>query len=372
MTLDYKKDLLSQANADQARILFLHERHDFLVRFLNEDLDRLNSLLGFPPWGSSWVGHPLGRLKELAAKAGIQWKLDPIPVRVSHAKAARILAGLFSIEIGEGGSAETALSTPEWKVPDAVKAPHEGLLESLADPVEWMGFTGSFFDGAVQKGYSDIDAVLRLEKGVVTDPVRLLSCYKAVKGLLKKVYDFQPLQHHGFFFLIPEEDQSFLDSFYPELLFSFTGSKEPRSFQVRKIQSDLVECRNAYVLSNRLPGGNDWTEPSNSYLWKELVDIVSFIPCILASLKGKPAWKPQALEKAREWYSAQALEALDWATKARSEFPVMSLRSRGPGGRFVARRAATAKIMPSGLAWDSDIKASLEHFRKETEALYKH
>ena len=120
----------------------------------------------------------------------------------------------------------------------AVRKMADYLYENLKEDL-----VGAYIHGSLgtyeEEAYSDFDALVIVRDEVFNSQKRLSYVCKKLRNALGIMYEYDPLQHHGWFALIESELQCYDKQYFPVVLFQYSKSLFVHSG--RELQINLNE-----------------------------------------------------------------------------------------------------------------------------------
>ena len=147
-----------------------------------------------------------------------------------HLRAASVVGSY--LQFAESLSSATAREL-ECEVPlyDGSNACVQSMMEQLG-PLQPC-LRGAYVHGSLATSdaipYSDFDALVILKDDVCRDARRLMEVACTLNGLRRTMFEFDPLQHHGWFVLTEADLLFYCDAYFPFELFRYSRSLVPGS-----------------------------------------------------------------------------------------------------------------------------------------------
>jgi predicted nucleotidyltransferase len=200
----------------------------------------------------------------------------------------------------------------------------EYLARNLGDDV-----TGAYVHGSVgtyeETAYSDFDALVILSMDVFESPGRLIRVADRLRRAKTIMYEFDPLQHHGWF-VLTEDDLSFhCEAHFPAALFrhckSLIEDKGRRvsiaSRDSRREIDDILKAVAGSVV-DKLERGK---QPENVYQLKCLTSEFMLLPALHVQRKTAAGeYKKYCFDEARRDFSPEVWQIMDEVSQLRLEW----------------------------------------------------
>jgi predicted nucleotidyltransferase len=215
---------------------------------------------------------------------------------------------------------------------------------------------GAFVHGSLGTGeempYSDFDALVIVRDEVLRDEKRLRRTGLRLFEATSIMYEFDPLQHHGWFALAERELERYPEHYLPAVVLSSAKSllrgKEGR-LQIRRVW-DTARVRAAFGELARGVGEQVKKQgfPRNAYQLKVLLSRFMLLPSLYVACRdGKALCKKESFEAARGDFSREQWKVMDEVSCIRAAWEVAIAdeyrrRVSRPStlGRMRARRCA--------------------------------
>lgn len=237
--------------------------------------------------------------------------------------------------------------------------PQVRRLQAVLDESSRDDLVGAYVHGSAgsdeQVSYSDLDVLLILSDGVLTDRSKLMSTARRFRSWKKYLYGYDPLQHHGWFVLTPFDLDHYCEAYFPLALFKYAKSLFPDkgrrlSVSVRDSQSELNDAfrQMAESIDRQLGRGR---YPDDMYSLKSLLSRLMLMPALyLQARDGKGVWKGDSFTLAEADFSDADWHCIEVATEIRNSWryhvsPVRRLlMTRADRLGSVARRRLSGRI----------------------------
>lgn len=187
---------------------------------------------------------------------------------------------------------------------------------------------GAYVHGSLATGeeiaYSDFDALLIIKNDVFENTDKLAYVCSKVLDSKKILYEYDPLQHHGFFILTELDLNHYCQEYFPTVLFDHAKSLFHDKglnllFKIRPSSKEgVIIFKN---LANAIKGKLERKNyPKNYYELKLLLSQFMLMPALYLQAKGQYVFKKESFELARKEFTTNDWEIMDEVTKIRSEW----------------------------------------------------
>lgn len=216
---------------------------------------------------------------------------------------------------------------------------------------------GAYVHGSVgtyeETAYSDFDALVILAADVFESAGRLIHVADKLQRAKTIMYEFDPLQHHGWFVMVENDLRSHCEAYFPVELFRHSKSLLPKkgtriSISVRdsldEIGGMLVSVANSVI--GKIENGRF---PDNLYQLKCLTSEFMLLPALYVQRKtGAGVFKKHSFEAARRDFDPAAWSAMDEVSKLRLQwdYRLPSWRRRIACSGHVLRDHFVARFAP--------------------------
>lgn len=225
--------------------------------------------------------------------------------------------------------------------------------------------------------YSDFDALLIFKDSIFLDKKRLASVVRRVLRARKILFDYDPLQHHGFFVLTESDLKLYPESVFPLVLFDFAKSLLYERRQLHVTRTDHANrIKNPIYailrsIERRLQPGN---RPHRLYELKILLSHVMLLPCLILQVEGCPVFKRESFERIKERFAPNEWKSIVIASEVRAIWPdlrrkLFSQVIRMLGNSF--HGTIFQKKVGYGIPGTIAQKLELSRFYEHTERLVK-
>lgn len=157
---------------------------------------------------------------------------------------------------------------------------------------------GSYATCDYVHGWSDLDFIVILNRGVIMDETKLLYVRKQLNGIRTMFYEIDPLQHHGFFILSEEQLNNYSENKFPieTLKNSIVLCGSP------KIRLNVVEKSRERALRQIAEFCGELQKmPKNIYEWKLHISKALLLPSLFLEFKGVFVYKRDSFTKLRRF-----------------------------------------------------------------------
>ena len=256
----------------------------------------------------------------LAAMAGVRgaWSLEALSVSKDFRNLRRMTPD------GTISSERIRLKTYRGGCKAAVEL-GRFVENHLSDATALALVHGSVATGE-EVAYSDIDALIVLKDEVVASPVRLAKAGRHLNRARRIMYEFDPLQHHGWFVLTESDLRCLCDAHFSPAILRHSALVYPSAPLVVDVSTreSTKESYSAFLhlarnLERRLKSGR---YPLNLYELKVVLSQFMLLPAMYLQVRdGEGVWKGYSFELARHDFRDTSWEAMDTASDIRWRWP---------------------------------------------------
>lgn len=202
------------------------------------------------------------------------------------------------------------------------------MMQYLADHLQ-DDLAGAYVHGSLgvydEIPYSDFDALVILKQEIFESAKRLANAAQKLHRALSIMYDYDPLQHHGWFVLVETELNSYPEPYFPLELFRYAKVLLPDQ------GLELNLCEPSFPTSNRKPF-DDLSQgviarlanryyPKNMYQLKGLLSQFMLLPSYYVQARDrKGIFKKDSFAAAKSDFSAEEWSAMDEASLIRQNW----------------------------------------------------
>ncbi len=206
---------------------------------------------------------------------------------------------------------------------------------------------GAYVHGSIATGeeiaYSDFDALVILKNIPAEDVRRRKIVQQKLHRASRFFYQFDPLQHHGWFVLYEADLQQYPQTYFPVELFAHAKSllvNEGRSLQIH-IPLDGLDYRKPFQdiaasiiqqLTPRPGGGLPGQIPRNVYQLKSLLSRFMLLPALYVQARDQRGiFKKDSFPEAQQDFSAGEWQIMDTVSEIRQNwhYQLNGLQRRG-------------------------------------------
>jgi len=207
--------------------------------------------------------------------------------------------------------------------------------------------------------YSDFDALVIIKDHVLKDSDNLAKAARSLYESQSIMFDFDPLQHHGWFILTEADLKYYPEHYFPLELFAHAKSlfHDKGLTLTAHTQYSSDNNRQAFNdLSNSIIKRIDANKyPNNMFQLKGLLSEFMLLPAFyLEARNGKGIYKKDSFNKAKEDFSERDWSIMDEVSLLREQWAYdisflqkWLLTRRPPISRFLARYYAP--VIPKGM-----------------------
>lgn len=173
--------------------------------------------------------------------------------------------------------------------------------------------------------YSDFDALVIIKDEVFSSSLRLANVAMKLNAAMCIIFDFDPLQHHGWFVFTEKDLRCYPDHYFPTELFTFAksifrgGSTKLniyRQYSVRNSQRAFKSmCNNIFkkLRSHK--------HPKNMYQLKSLLSQFMLLPSLyVQACTGKGIYKKYSFEEVKKDFTSQEWRIMDLVSSIRENW----------------------------------------------------
>ena len=176
--------------------------------------------------------------------------------------------------------------------------------------------------------YSDFDALVILKNEVFESVERLATVANKLRGATSIMYEFDPLQHHGWFVLTQADLERYPETYFPHELFRHSKALLPG--QGRKLSLHLKDDKSDNLaqpfwnLSNYvITRLSQHDYPKNAYQLKGLLSQFMLLPTLYVQGRdGKGIYKKFSFARARKDFSSWQWATMDEVSEIRAGWHV--------------------------------------------------
>jgi len=197
------------------------------------------------------------------------------------------------------------------------------LRASIQDKYAYL-FTCVLVHGSVATGevipYSDFDGLL-----IVKDAYKDSKELKRFKHeSLKKIYKFDPLQHHGWFEIMESQLGNYPQTYFPHELYEYSKLIFPNNLlELSIILPDKIDFHEPFVrladsIEKKIKSG---FKSNNIFKLKSMLSEIMLLPTIFLQAKYKKGvFKKHSFELARTLFSEKAWSVINISSEIRNEW----------------------------------------------------
>jgi predicted nucleotidyltransferase len=167
--------------------------------------------------------------------------------------------------------------------------------------------------------YRDADLLLLVDGATCRDAKALRRLRRAVLPLLRALFAFDPLQHHGLFVQTDDELAAWPEHVLPIATLARAVDLGGHGFSLTlRPAHDLAAARAEF----------DWLEayfaaaapPRDAYGWKAFASVLMLVPALFLGAMGEPVWKGDSFARVRAIVPPELWQAQEWAARLRNGF----------------------------------------------------
>lgn len=282
--------------------------------------------------------------------------------RSKPASAAALDESRDGIEI-EFGSTSPVIDLPQLSAKDLAPIPHVAIHGSQA--------TGDAC------AFSDVDVLVVVEDRKTFTAGEHAAAVKELQRLLRAIYRYDPLMHHGLMFFPASGFDAYDQTFLPlETLRRASVLHGSKRLAVRTVpgaaETSRRRVQNALaVIRARLA---EHAAERDDYSFKRVVSNILLLPALLAAARGHQVYKKDSFPLVQEWFSDAEWSGIRRAEEyrtlwKRTEQPMLqrllgetshpSVRVRW-SARLSPRSNVSRLLEPAADTWFGDLKRTFE------------
>lgn len=203
-------------------------------------------------------------------------------------------------------------------------------------------------------GYRDADLLLLVDAATCADAAALRRLRQAALPLLRALYAFDPLQHHGLFVVPAAELAAWPEHVLPvaSLQRAVDLGGDGVSLAVRPHRHALAAQAEFAWLVDYFRTAN---APHDAYSWKAFLSVLMLVPAIFLGAQGQPVWKAESFARVRALVPASLwqpqLDAAALRQRWQTDTPswLRRLLRIAPDPRFLAQVARRHTRLRAGI-----------------------
>lgn len=198
-----------------------------------------------------------------------------------------------------------------------------GLKDYLEEFTENIIIHGSYGDGKIERGYSDLDTVIILSKDAFQNADQLL---KTREKIIKSEYFLKridALQHHSHMIITQKELKKYPEHFLPSKVYQKSGvGLQKQKIKLNPVWKQKEMEKKFKDLSKNLESNLDspakWPSEKKSRL-----SILMLLPTLYLQAKGKDIYKAESFKIAKKEFKPEIWEPIEEASEIRQKWPVI-------------------------------------------------
>ena len=213
-------------------------------------------------------------------------------------------------------------------------APYRGSHHSIDRLREYLTrnlndqLVGAYVHGSLATGeeihYSDFDALLVFRNRIFDSAATLAETCLHVIRAEKILWEYDPLQHHGFFVLTELDLQLYPDFYFPIVIFEYAKSLLPDAGDQLVIYPRPTQERDVWGLHRMLDAVEAKLRsrhyPTNYYDLKLLLSQVMLLPSLYLQALGRPVFKRDSFDLARVDFNEDVWKIMEEVSQMRKEW----------------------------------------------------
>ncbi|MEQ8910216.1 MAG: nucleotidyltransferase domain-containing protein [Vicingaceae bacterium] len=214
---------------------------------------------------------------------------------------------------------------------------YQGDNEWVKKLIAWLNqidvepyLEGAYLHGSLANdeeiNYSDFDALVILNEKAFESPETLAKVCQNLNQLSKLFYQYDPLQHHGWFVMTKEMLNDYPITYFPPELFSVSKSLLPdKGMQLKLAYNDPSKAEYAqafWVMKKSLKRHlSQELSAFNVYQLKSVISQFMLLPALFLQAKNQTAIdKKQSFLEAPKYFSEAEWEVMDKVSGLRSQW----------------------------------------------------
>ena len=218
------------------------------------------------------------------------------------------------------------------KVPVEVyegKNPHVFKMMAYLEKYLNDDLVGAYVHGSLgtyeEIAYSDFDALIILKNEVFQSPKRLVTAARKLNAARSIMFDFDPLQHHGWFVLTEADLRYYCNSYFPVELFSHAKSLfDDKGLELQiSLRESNYETRRAFeemadAIIQRIKRRQ---YPMNIYQLKSLLSQFMLLPALYIQARDERGiYKKESFKSAKVEFDSADWTIMDKVSEIRSNW----------------------------------------------------
>lgn len=173
--------------------------------------------------------------------------------------------------------------------------------------------------------YSDVDTYLILKSNIFNDLDKLRYCRKIISGMSTFLYEFDPLQHHGFFIITEMDLNYYPQAFLPIKSIEYgTLILGDRKLKFSLRSSQMESMHSLWILSY---GFREMfinkKNPTDAFSLKRYTSRLMLLPSLyLETFLEQFPYKRDSFNTAKQYFSKQAWDSIEIATLLRENWKI--------------------------------------------------
>ncbi len=196
---------------------------------------------------------------------------------------------------------------------------------------------GAYIHGSLATGeeiaYSDFDALVIIKDEVFENKQRFIKVCRKLNASLRIMYEYDPLQHHGWFVLCESHLKNYPVTFFPPQLFPYSKSLLSSSGRQLHINFENTAC------DFKIPAINLITElekklslrniPENAFQLKSILSEFMLLPAFFYQAKNsKSIYKKFSFTETKKYFTEQEWVIMDTVSEIRKNWRKPVFRNR--------------------------------------------
>lgn len=198
-----------------------------------------------------------------------------------------------------------------------------GYIEKKLDPYLIDAYIHGSLSTKDYTEYSDLDTLFIIKNDVLEDAEGIKELEKLFIGSQRYLYEFDPLQHHGHFFLIESDLKSYDQSILPlsaiKLSTSILGRGTSLKFYIRNSEQESEHrfLKSIRIIRRYIRDGNRLKTP---YYLKGFLSRFMILPVLFLQLRGEYVSKKDSFEILKKRVPAKIWHCMEQVSSIRQDW----------------------------------------------------
>jgi hypothetical protein len=253
----------------------------------------------------------------------------------------------------ESGRQPVRIQIPPYDGPN----PHVQKMMRFVGSQLSESVVGAYVHGSLATGeeiaYSDFDALVVIKDSVLRDPSQAATLRRNLSRAEQIMFEFDPLQHHGWFRLNEVDLEHYNEAFFPHELLAYSRSLMPdQGLELRiRPRESSTEARASFseMVRNLQLGLQSGVLLRNMYHLKNTLSIFMLLPALYVQIRdGHGIFKKFSFEAARVDFKAEEWAPMDRVSEIRRmwRYEISPLRRWALSRAWRGRRHLVRRLAP--------------------------